>query len=76
MLLDTERLKKFGQINNVTFERSMTDIEPVAHGKLFEVLGQLISRGHLGAIQQDGDHRDVVLKGRPDLDSHKIARVI
>src|SRR5262249_8428110 len=53
-----------------------TNIEPVAEGKLFQFLRQLIRLRHLGAIQQDRDDGNVALKGRPDFDSHKIVRVI
>src|SRR5262245_35466270 len=54
----------------------MTDIEPVAEGKLFQFFWQLTRLRHLGAIQQDRDDRNVALKGRTDFDSHKIVRVI
>src|SRR5262249_9621588 len=54
----------------------MTDIEPVAEGKLFQFLRQLTRLRHLGAIQQDRDDGNVALEGRPDFDSHKIVRVI
>src|SRR5215472_3981484 len=54
----------------------MTDIKPVAEGKLFQFLRQLTRLRHLGAIQQDRDDRNVALEGYPDFDSHEIIRVI
>ena len=54
----------------------MTDVEPVAHGKLFQVHGQLIGLRYLGAIQQEWDYGDIALEGRPYFDPHVIVRVI
>ena len=54
----------------------MTDVEPIAQGKLIEVLGQLIRLRYFGAVQQDWDHGNIALKRRPDLDSHKVVRII
>ena len=57
-------------------KRDMTNVEPIAHGKLFQVLGQLIVLRYLGAIQQERDHGDIALEGRPYFDLHVIVRVI
>jgi hypothetical protein len=57
-------------------ERGMSDIEPIAQRKLFEVLRQFIRFRYLGALEQDWDHGDIALESGPDLDPDRILRVI
>src|SRR5262245_32039972 len=57
-------------------ETSHDERRAVAHGKLFQVLGQLIGLRYLGAIQQEWDHGNIALESGPDLDPHVIVRII
>ena len=41
-----------------------------------EVLREIAFRRHLGAIDQHGDHRNVALQRRGDLDAHIVVRVV
>src|SRR5262245_50557039 len=54
----------------------MADLEPVADGKLLEVLRQLIGARNSRAFEQNGDHGDLSLKCGCDLHTHKIVRIV
>jgi hypothetical protein len=54
----------------------MTDVEPVAHGKLFQSLWQPIFRWPPRPVEQEGDHRDATLKRRRDFNSHRVVWIV
>jgi hypothetical protein len=51
-------------------------LERVAPRKRGEVLGEVGLGRHLGAVDEDGDHRDVALQRRGDFDPHIVVRVV
>ncbi len=54
----------------------MAKLERVPAGERGEILGQIGFRRHGRAIDQHGDHRDVALQRRGDLDPHIVVRVV
>jgi len=70
------RLKPMNQSAYVVVKRCKTHINPIPERKFFEFLGQLARIRNPGAVHQDWDHRDIALKGRFDLDSDEIVRVL
>ena len=54
----------------------MTNIEAVACRKTLQVRRQIFRLWNPGAIEQNGDHRDVALQRGRDLDTDEIVLVI
>ncbi len=57
-------------------ERSVPDINAVAHRQLFEIRRQLLGLRQFGIVEQHRDHRNVAGQRGGDLDPHKVVFIV
>ena len=69
-------VKGLDQARDVAPPVGVADLDGVSQGESLEVVGQIVLRDHLGALDEEGDDYLLLLQGGRDLAAHQVFRII